>query len=122
MSWFSEMWRKLTNNPKIPAELQAKAVTCRTLTVLESVKVVGEGGSVEIVATKNGARISAATAAGMKEGNYWNTWAYADGRVSTDYVVKGQIKASIDMQADGTVTTRGVIDSPVTPPEPEPTG
>lgn len=113
MSWLSEWIRKLTNNPKIPVELQAHKVTTRQLTI------VGEGGYAELVATKTGVRFTLATPAGVKGGNYANLWVYKDGRVSFDLVSAETVRASVDMTVEGVVVTRGLIE-PVPPPTPNP--
>lgn len=113
MSWLSEWIRKLTNNPKIPAEVLAQKVTTRQLTVL------GDGGYAELVATKTGVRFTLATPAGVKGGNYANLWVYKDGRVSFDLVSAETVRAAVDMTVEGVVVTRGLIE-PVPPPTPNP--
>lgn len=101
MSWLSEWWRKLTNNPKVPAELSARKIICNQLSV------VGPGGHCEIVAGTNGVRLTLMSAAKELKGNYWNVFAKANGEVSLDFVgPDGTVKAAIDMAPDGTILNR----------------
>lgn len=112
MSWLSDWIRKVTNNPKIPVEISSQKIMCRNLTV------VGEGGYIEMAATKLGVRFTMATPTGVNSGSYANVWVLKENHIKIDFVHDKVTRAAIDV-LNGAVVERGLVTplNPTPPPD-----